>query len=267
MGKVIFITGVSSGFGKAMAEGLSGQGHVVYGSSRRPGFKTEGVQVLKMDVTVEEEVKQAVQTIVDREGRIDVLINNAGFGLAGALEDFTEEEAKMEFETIVLGAYRCSRSVLFHMRRQKAGMILSVGSIAGLMGIPFQGFYSASKFGLEGLMQALRYEVSRHGINVVMLNPGDFDTGFTKNRRLVEKTPDSDYKERFFRTLDVIEKDEGSGLKADVLAKKVTSIVGKRNPRHRYIVASFDQKLAVFLNRALPPKWFFRIIGSHYKTH
>ena len=116
MGKVIFITGVSSGFGKAMAEALSGQGHVVYGSSRRPGFKTEGVQVLKMDVTVEEEVKQAVQTIVDREGRIDVLINNAGFGLAGALEDFTEEEAKMEFETIVLGAYRCFRQFFDEVR-------------------------------------------------------------------------------------------------------------------------------------------------------
>lgn len=267
MGKVIFITGVSSGFGKAMAGALSGQGHVVYGSSRQPGFQMEGVQVLKVDVTLFEEVEQAVQTIIGKEGRIDVLINNAGFGLGGALEDFTEEEAKMEMETIVLGAYRCCRSVLPHMRRQKSGMILSIGSIAGLMGIPFQGFYSASKFGLEGFMQSLRYEVSPYGIKVVMINPGDFNTGFTANRRLVKKTLQSDYRDRFNGTLQVVEKDEGQGLEASVLARKVLAVVNSRNPRHRYIVASFDQKLAVFLNKVLPAKWFFRIIGSHYKTH
>lgn len=265
MGKVILITGVSSGFGKAIALELVSQGHIVYGTSRRDAIKTEGVRFLKADVTSPSDMEQAVEEIVAKEGRIDVMINNAGFGLAGAIEDYTEEEAHLEIETNLLGAYRCSKSVLPQMRKQGSGTIITISSIAGLFGIPFQGFYSASKSGLEGLMQALRYEVSPYGIKVVVVNPGDFDTGFTRNRRMTANTCVSAYKDRFLTTLEVIENDEGKGLKAGVLAKKVASIINKRNPRHRYIVASLDQKLAVFLSKILPSSLFFRLIGSHYK--
>ncbi|MEE4178194.1 MAG: SDR family oxidoreductase [Bacteroides sp.] len=266
MRKVILITGVSSGFGKAIALELTRQGHVVYGTSRRDGIKTEEERLLKADVTRASDVEQTVEEIVAQEGRIDVLINNAGFGLAGAIEDYNEEEAHLEIETNLLGAYRCSKSVLPHMRRQGAGTIITISSIAGLFGIPFQGFYSASKSGLEGLMQALRYEVSPYGVNVVVVNPGDFNTGFTVNRKMVANTRESDYKDRFLTTLEVIEKDEGEGLRPEILAKKVASIVKKRNPKPRYIVASLDQKLAVVLSKILPSRLFFRIIGSHYKV-
>jgi len=266
MKKVVLITGVSSGFGRSTAELLSKQGHVVYGTSRSQSTSVPGVQVLKADITRYEEVEYAVQAIFSREGRIDVLINNAGFGVAGAIEDYSEEEAFLEINTNFLGAHRCSKSLLPYMRNQGGGTIIIIGSIAGLIGLPFQGFYSASKFALEGYMQSLRYEVKPFGIQIVMVNPGDFNTGFTANRQLVRETVHSDYSQLFRNTLSVIEKDESAGLQPIVLAKKVARIVAAKKPRHRYIVASFDQKLAVFLSKILPSKWFARLIAGHYKT-
>jgi short-subunit dehydrogenase len=266
MKKVILITGVSSGFGRATAELLSAQGHAVFGTSRNQNTSIPGVQIMKVDVTRPEEVENAVQSVVSREGRIDVLVNNAGFGLAGAIEDFSAEESLLEINTNFLGVHHCSRTVLPHMRKQRGGIIITIGSIAGIMGIPFQGFYSASKFAVEGYMQALRYEVKPYGVKVVMVNPGDFNTGFTANRQLVRETVHSDYSQLFRTTLSVIEKDESGGLKPQVLAKKVAEIVAARNPRHRYIVASFDQKLAVMLSKVMPAKWFSRMIAGHYKV-
>jgi len=266
MRKVVLITGVSSGFGYAIAQLLSKQGHLVYGTNRKEHLEQDGINILKLDVTRPVEVENAVQTIISREGRIDVLINNAGFGIAGALEDFSEEEAMLELNTNLLGVYRCCKYVLPHMRKQGYGTIVTIGSIGGLMGIPFQGFYAASKFGVEGFMQSLRYEVKPYGVKVVLVNPGDFNTGFTANRQLVGQTAQSDYHQRFQNTLNVIEKDESGGLKPEILAKKVAEIVAAKNPRHRYIVASFDQKLAVLLSKIMPAKWFFKIMGGHYKV-
>lgn len=266
MKKVVFITGVSSGFGLAIAGQLAGQGHTVYGSSRKEHFELDGVRVLKMDVTLPDEVESAVKAIIEREGRIDVLINNAGIGLAGAIEDFSEQEAFAEMNTNFLGAHRCCKAVLPIMRRQKSGTIVTIGSIAGLMGLPFQGFYSASKHALEGLMESLRYEVNPWGINVVMVNPGDFSTGFTANRQLVKNSSKSDSDKALNTTLTVIESDEKSGLKAEMLARKVASIVTMKRPASRYIVASLEQRLAVCLRRLLPPKWFFGILAQHYKV-
>lgn len=266
MKKVVLITGVSSGFGRATAEILSGQGYNVYGTSRSVDTSIHGVRILKADVTKPEEVEKAVQAIISREGRIDVLVNNAGFGVAGAIEDFSEDEALLEINTNFLGAHRCTKSVLPHMRRQEGGTIITIGSIAGLIGLPFQGFYSASKFALEGYMQSLRYEVNPYGVKIIMVNPGDFNTGFTANRQLVRATAYSDYHKGFRTTLGIIEKDESGGLKPDVFAKKVAEIVAAKKPRHRYIVASFDQKLAVLLNKTMPAKWFFKIMAGHYKV-
>ncbi|HSV87907.1 MAG TPA: SDR family NAD(P)-dependent oxidoreductase, partial [Bacteroidales bacterium] len=152
------------------------------------------------------------------------------------------------------------------MRRQKSGTIVTIGSIAGLMGLPFQGFYSASKHALEGLMESLRYEVKPWGINVVMVNPGDFSTGFTANRLLVKNASNSESGKALNTTLSVIESDEKSGLKSEILARKVASIVTMKRPASRYIVASPEQRLAVCLKRLLPPKWFFRVLAQHYKV-
>ncbi|HSV89272.1 MAG TPA: SDR family oxidoreductase [Bacteroidales bacterium] len=266
MKKVIFITGVSSGLGLAIAKQLEMLGHIVYGSSRNENFDLEGIQVIKMDVTRSGEIDQAIQFIISREGRIDVLINNAGIGLAGAIEDFSEQEAYFEMNTNFLGAYRCCKVVLPYMRKQKGGTIITIGSIAGLMGLPYQGFYSASKFALEGLMESLRYEAKQWGIRVVMVNPGDFRTGFTANRLKVENSVKSEYQKSIIRALTVIGNDETGGLLPDTLARKLSKIIIYKNPKHRYIVASFEQKLAVLLSKILPSKWFSKIIAGHYKV-
>jgi len=266
MKKVVFITGISSGFGLAIARQLAILGHTVYGSSRKEHFGLEGVRVLNLDVTRPEEVDHAVQAIIAREGRLDVLINNAGIGLAGAIEDFSEQEAFAEMNTNFLGTYRCCKAVLPYMRKHKGGTIVTIGSIAGLMGLPFQGFYSASKFALEGLMESLRYEVRPWGIHVVMINPGDFSTGFTANRHLVEHSARSDFNKAFRSTLSVIENDEKSGLSPEILARKVAFVVSAKTPASRYIVASLEQRMAVFFKRLLPPKWFFSVLAHHYKV-
>jgi len=265
MKKVVFVTGVSSGFGNEIAKLLSKQGHVVYGTSRNPQFKLSGVTTIAMDVTDEHNVEKAINQVVGHEGRLDVLINNAGVGLAGALQDFSEPESLVELNTNLLGVFKCTRHALPHMIKQGGGTILTIGSIAGLLALPFQGFYSASKFAVEGLMESLRYEVASKGVKVVLVNPGDFSTGFTANRKLVENARKSAYQERLEKTLKVVEKDEAEGLKPIILAKKVGKIIKKKNPRHRYIIASFEQKLAVFLKSVLPSKLFYLILASHYK--
>ncbi len=262
----MLITGVSSGFGRAIARLLASRGHIVYGTSRSDQTAIDGVGVLVANVNKPEEVENAVGKIFDREGRIDVLVNNAGFGLAGAIEDYSEGEAMLELNTNFLGVHRCCQAVLPYMRKQGNGTIISIGSIAGIMGIPFQGFYSASKFAVDGYMQALQYELKPYGIKVVMVNPGDFKTGFTDNRQLVKAATNSPYSHRFRQALEIIEKDETNGLNPEVIAKKVAAIVSAKNPRYRYIVASFDQKLAVCLSKVLPQKMFFKIIAGHYKV-
>ncbi len=266
MKKVIFITGVSSGFGLQIAKTLSSQGHVVYGTSRKDGYYLEGIKVVRMDVTSDIEVKATIDSIVKDQGRIDVLINNAGIGLGGALQDYTEAESMVELNTNLMGAFRCSKHSLPYMIAQGGGTIITIGSIAGLLALPFQGFYSASKFGVEGFMESLRYEVSRFGVKVVLVNPGDFHTGFTSNRRLVENAKKGNYKDALEKTLAVIENDETGGLDPAILAKKIGRIVSKKSPKHRYIIASLDQKLAVLLKRILPSKLFFKVLASHYKV-
>lgn len=267
MKKVIFITGVSSGFGYHIAKTLSIQGHIVYGSSRKEGFRLEGVQVVSMDVTSETEVKNTVDAIVQKEGRLDVLINNAGVGLAGALQTYSEKESMIELNTNLLGVFRCSKHALSHMISNRKGMIITIGSIAGLIALPFQGFYSTSKFGVEGLMESLRYEVDRYGVKIVLINPGDFRTDFTANRRWVEGASDEKFRESLEKTISIFERDETKGLDPDILAKKIGQIVNKKHPRNRYIIAKFDQKLAVVLKRLLPSKLFYKVLGSYYKVN
>jgi short-subunit dehydrogenase len=154
------------------------------------------------------------------------------------------------------------------MRKQGGGTIINFSSIGGLMGLPFQGFYSAAKFALEGFSEALRMEVARFNIKIVVINPGDFHTSNSANRRkFLSPTEENDpYKDTFERSLQVIEKDEANGRDPVTLAGKLVKIVESSNPRQRYIIASFDQKLAVFLKKILPDTWFRMILEGHYRV-
>jgi NAD(P)-dependent dehydrogenase (short-subunit alcohol dehydrogenase family) len=264
--KVILITGISSGFGKQTARLLAGKGHSVYGTVRKETEHLAGVNYLTMDLTDSISIHQAVKTVIDKEGRIDVLVNNAGMHTGGPAENLPDDYLRLQLETNFTGMARITRAVLPGMRKQGGGMIINFSSIGGLMGLPFQAYYSAAKFATEGFSEALRMEVKKFNIKVVLINPGDFNTNNTSNRRgfLVPATENDPYD--FARTLAVIEKEELHGSKPEVLAAKITEIVDLRNPRNRYIISSFEQKLAVFLHWLLPGKLFDKILMDFYKV-
>ena len=267
MNKIILITGISSGFGKQMAKLLAEKGHTVYGTVRKLTESDNLVHQLEMDLIDLDSIKGAVSTVLKKEGRIDVLINNAGMHSGGPIETMPIKLIKLQMDTNFMGMIHLIREVLPVMRQQGGGTIINFSSIGGLMGLPFQAFYSAGKFAIEGFSEALRMEVKQFKIKVVLINPGDFHTNNSANRRnFLAPTDNADpYHEQFIKSLAAIEKDETNGWKPEVLARKIVRIVECKNPRHRYIIASFEQKLAVILKYILPGKWFRKILEDHYK--
>lgn len=267
MSKVILITGISSGFGQRSAQFLAKQGHKVYGTVRKESESYGNITTLKMDLTDSGSIRSAVRTIIEREGRIDVLINNAGMHTGGPIETMPPDNVKLQIDTSFIGMVTLTQEVLPVMRKNGGGKIINISSIGGLMGLPFQAIYSASKFAVEGFTEALRMEVGKFNIRVVVINPGDFRTNNTANRRnfLNARVPGDPYENQFEATLSVIERDETKGWDPVIVAKKIVKIVECRNPRQRYIIGSLDQKLAVVLKRILPGKLFTNILGSHYK--
>jgi NAD(P)-dependent dehydrogenase (short-subunit alcohol dehydrogenase family) len=262
--KIVLITGASSGIGKCTAEYLAIKGYQVYGTSRRPRScqGRKNIFMINMDVRDTASVKEAVSHIVEKEGRIDVLFNNAGVGIGGAVEDTPTEMAKALFETNFFGIYRVLQEVLPVMRQQSGGLIINMSSIGGIIGLPFQGIYSASKFAVEGLTEALYKELSMSAIKVVLIEPGDFKTEFGANRQIIKTKHNADH---FQRSLNVIEHDEQNGQPPLKIACLIEKIINTPNPRLRYAVGAADQKLSVFLKKILPNQWFDQIIMSYYK--
>jgi NAD(P)-dependent dehydrogenase (short-subunit alcohol dehydrogenase family) len=265
MQKVVFITGISSGFGKKTAEFLAAKGFLVYGTVRKETEAIPNVNILKMDLLDHLSIKQAVGTVLQKEGRIDILINNAGAHTGGAIETSPIENIRLQMDTNVMGMVYMLKEVLPAMRNKREGTIINFSSIGGLMGLPFQGIYSASKFAIEGISEALRMEVKQFNIKVVVINPGDFHTNNTANRRnFLAKTTNDPYAGQFAKSLAIIEKDENGGWPPEVLARKLVKIIETKNPCHRYVIATAEQKLAVVLKKNLPPGWFMKILASHY---
>lgn len=266
MEKVILVTGASSGFGKATAELLASKGHIVYGTSRKETTHPN-IHFLTMDVRDKKTVQDGIDKIVAERGRLDVVVNNAGMGIGGSLELATEDEIDIQMGTNFMGCVNVCQTVLPLMRGQGRGQIINISSIGGVMGLPYQGFYSASKFAIEGFTEALAAEVKGFGIKVSMVEPGDFATNFTARRRNSEKTSESiAYGESFARSLSIIEKEENGGLKPERMAKKIEKIIASNNPKLRYVVANLEQKLSVLLKRILPGNWMVAILRDYYKV-
>jgi NAD(P)-dependent dehydrogenase (short-subunit alcohol dehydrogenase family) len=267
---VVLITGASSGIGKTCAEQLHARGYRVYGTSRRAAAaatpSSGSFRLIAMDVTSEGSVTQAIQSIVSREGRLDVVFNNAGDGIAGSVEDTSIEEAQQQLDTNFFGTLRVCRAALPVMRRQGAGLILNVSSLGGLVGLPFQGLYSASKFAVEGMTEVLRMEVRPFGVRVALIEPGDFRTGFTAQRRKVLGSQgDSAYAERFGKALATMERDETGGADPLAVARLLERLINTRSPRPRYKVGGFVQKLSAGpLRKILPQKLFEYLLMSSY---
>lgn len=266
MKKVILITGASSGFGKATAEYLDRKGYTVYGLVRSELYHNS-IHYCKLDVRKPETIIPQIENIYVKEGRIDVLINNAGMGIGGSLEMATNEEIALQMDTNFMGCVNMCRAVLPYMRKQRSGKIINLSSIGGVMGLPYQGYYSASKFAIEGFSEALSAEIKRFGISVSLIEPGDFSTGFTKNRILSEATlQDEDYGPIFKNTMALIEKEENGGLSPELLAKRIGKIIEKKQPKLRYVVANSEQWLSVVLKKIVPGNWFVDILRNYYKS-
>ena len=265
MSKVVFITGISSGFGKHTSSFLAKKGYRVYGTCRKACEHDPLVNMLQMDVTDLTAVEQSIKQVLEKEGRIDVLVNNAGMHTGGAIEVLPYEDARLQMETNFMGAVYTIRTVLPVMRKQHNGTIINISSLGGLMGLPFQGYYSASKFAIEGLSEALRMETKEFNIQVIVINPGDFNTNNTINRKNFFKSENDDaYEMQFKKTLSIIENDEYNGWNAEILARKIYYILEKKKPANRYIIASFEQRLALVLKRILPESMFEAILRMHY---
>lgn len=265
MQKIVIITGASSGFGKSTAELLATKGLRVYGLCRRP-MEHDKIRYRQCDVRDRENVAHVVQSIVEEEGRVDVLINNAGMGIGGALELATAEEIDLQMGTNFMGCVNMCQAVLPHMRHQRQGKIINLSSVGGLMGLPYQGFYSASKFAIEGFSEALAAEVRRFGIRVCMVEPGDFTTGFTGSRKNSQTTlDDEDYGPVFRRTLGLIEKEENGGLQPEVLARRIARLVDMKRPPLRNVVANLEQWLSTVIKHILSGNQMVGILRDYYK--
>ena len=262
----ILITGITSGFGKAMAEKLAADGHRVYGTHRRDCERIPGVTYIKADARYEEDCRAAVRQVLDAEGRIDVFINNAGMGIGGPLEFSSLQDAQMQMDVNWMGMVRFLHHVVPVMRRQQSGKIICFSSIAGKMGIPFQGLYSASKFAIEGYCEALRLELRKSGVKVVVVEPGDFSTGFTAARKKVDDPQAAEAYPSYYESMASMERDETTGLKPEYLASRVAKIVTRKNPRLTYVVSNPVQGLAIPLKRILPERLWCSIFALWYKV-
>lgn len=261
--KIVLITGVSSGFGEVTAKALAADGHCVYGTSRRPGEGPDGVRMLALDVTDDDQVRDAVAKVLEDEGRIDVLINNAGISVAGAIEDTSIEEVKLQIDTNFFGTVRMAKAVLAPMRAQKSGLIVNISSLGGIIGLPYQGVYSASKFAIEGFADALRIEMSPYGVRVVNVLPGDFRTSMPDKRIRAAASAGSVHEAQFLKTLAGYENDERTGSDPADLAKLIAGIVADPSPRGRYAAGNFGQRFAAGLRRVMPTGVFDAVMKKY----
>lgn len=261
--KVVLITGASSGIGKAVSIMFAEAGHHVYGGSRRK-TSVPNVKMLVMDVRSESEVKNGINQILSEHGRLDILVSNAGTGIAGSVEDTSISEAISQFETNYFGALRVIREVLPIMRGQRSGTIIAVGSLAARFALPFQAGYSASKAALSTTLEAMRAEVSPYGVRVCVIEPGDTQTSFTESRESTYlAAKGSAYSERFLRSVNKMAMDERSGKAPILAAKAIYKAAMSKNPPIRKGVSRTD-RFIVFLRRLLPDRFVCFLVGKVY---
>jgi NAD(P)-dependent dehydrogenase (short-subunit alcohol dehydrogenase family) len=266
MQNIVLITGASSGIGKSIAEYLAKHNYKVYGTSRNPKQKhLNGVDFVQLDVTQLQSIQSAIKLIIEKEGQIDYLINNAGVGITGPLEEIPEEEQRKIFETNFFGPMRVINTVLPHMRSRKSGFIINITSIAGYMGLPFRGLYSATKGALELTTEAYRMELKSFGIRMCNVAPGDFATNIASGRYHAPVLENSPYKANYEKSLQLMDEHVDQGKNPNLMAKSVHSIMQKSNPKVHYKVGDMTQKFSVILKHILPDKVFEKLLLKHYK--
>lgn len=259
--KVVLVTGASSGLGRETAILLSQHGFQVFGASRKPSAQEAGpgYAMLQLDVDSDESVNNCVNTMLDKTGRLEVLVNNAGYLLTGGGEETSVDEAKAQFETNFFGAVRMVRAVLPVMRKQGSGQIINVSSLAAKFSFPFQGHYAATKAALLAYSQALRYEVESFGVRVSVVEPGLFRTNIAQTRRIA-KDPIGDYDQMRHRVTKLFDDEFQKGSDPKLVAGMILRIIESESPRLEYL-AGIPRRYRA-LNQILPQGLIQRLIES-----
>lgn len=261
-GQVVVITGASSGVGKATAEFFRDRGHKVYGLARKD-FAIDGIKTVLCDVTKKDECENAIKKIIEIEGKIHLLINNAGFGISGSSENTNPQDAKRMFDVNFFGAVNMTQAVLPFMRENGGGKIINTSSVASIIPIPFQSFYSATKSSLDIWAKALRLEVLPFNIQVCNVLLGDTKTGFTAHREKSSLDKGSVYEEIAEKSVKKMEHDEQNG-KDPVTASKVMHKMFQKRKMPATKVVGFGYKTIVFLSKILPQKFMLFIVRKLY---
>jgi len=266
MSKVILVTGASSGIGLASATALHNAGYIVYGTTRNIAkAKNVPFKLIELDVTNDESAEAAVASIIKAEGKIDVLVNNAGNGIAGPAYAMPVDKAKQQFEVNFFGVVRMCSKVIPEMLKNNAGTVVNISSLGGLFGLPYQSMYSASKYAIEGYSESMRMELVKTGIKIVTINPGDFKSDFSSNREKIPFTVDNaSLKSQYDVAVASMEKDEAAGSDPQAIGKQLVKIVAQSSPSRQYLVGAIGQTIAVTLKKALPSSLFEKLMADHY---
>jgi NAD(P)-dependent dehydrogenase (short-subunit alcohol dehydrogenase family) len=252
--ETIIVTGASSGIGAAIVSKLSRPGRRVFATMRRPNLEMHGSDAIAMDVSSDESVAAAVATVLDRTGRIDAIVNNAGIDLIGAVEETTTDEALRLFQTNFFGVHRLTRAVLPTMRSQGHGRLVTIGSIGGFLPEPFQAFYSAAKHALEGYVESLDYEVRPFGVRALLIQPGFIRTSLSANR-VTAASNLAAYASSRAHVMNSSAQDIGTGTPPEAVASAVEKLLVASNPALRTRVGA-DAHQLYLLRHILPPAFF-----------
>lgn len=266
MSKVVLITGGSSGIGKSVGEYLQTKGFNVYGTSRNPdNYPESKFPIVALDVTKPETISTCINEVLKHESKIDILVNNAGAGITGPIEEIPDAEIKRNFETNLFGPINVIKTVLPVMRAQDSGLIINVTSIAGYMGLPYRGIYSASKGALELITEAFRMEIKAFNIHMTNVAPGDFATNIAAGRYHAPVLEHSPYKESYGNTLKMMDAHVDEGNDPQQMAEAIFRIIETRHPKTHYKVGAFMQKFSIVLKRILPDTVYEKLLMKHYK--
>jgi len=266
MAKVVIVTGASSGLGKATADLLAQKGYRVYGTCRNPKKydSPEGYDLLPLDLNKTTSIQNLVTQVIANENRIDVLINNAGAGIIGPMEELDPKALRDNFETNCHGPLQLIQSVLPYMRNQKEGFIVNITSIGCAMGLPFRGAYSASKGALSLLTESLRMELKTFGVKICTVAPGDFVSDIASRRYYAPQKEQSPYSALYKQNLATIDQHVDTGIAPELIAQKIASILTQKKPKVHYRVGAPLQKFSVVLKGILPSRLFEKLLMRFY---
>lgn len=266
--KVVLVTGASSGIGEATAQTLHDAGWEVYAGARRVDrmetLEAKGVHTIKLDVTAEASMKECVSRILSKEGRIDALVNNAGYGSYGSLEDIPMEEARYQFEVNVFGLARLTQLVLPNMRKRQRGKIINVSSIGGKLGEPHGSWYHATKFAVEGLSDSLRMELKQFNIDVVVIQPGAIKTEWSSIARenMLKISGHTDYGDLAKKHIAMLEKFDGQGSEPSVIGDVILTACTSVKPKTRYAIGN-SAGMMLFMRKILSDRLFDKMMLSY----